>query len=161
MHEVRGKSPLNPSRTATARVKNPLPVPTTCPHCSGSVKLVGHDVIYGRSFSEWPWLYACEGGEPGLSCGAYVGLHPFTNIPLGTLADAPTREARKRAKSAFQPLYQHHGMKRGEAYAWLANQLSIPKEECHIGWSDVAQCKKIEQICVAELRRRSTTRRAA
>ncbi|MDR9847053.1 zinc-finger-containing protein [Herbaspirillum huttiense] len=154
------KTPWNPSRTATARVKNPLPAPTACPYCGKPVQIVGHEKVYGRAYSDWPWLYACNGAEEG-GCGAYVGLHPFTNIPLGTLADGPTREARKRAKSAFEPLYRHYRMDRSEAYAWLAKQLGIPTEECHVGWSDIAQCQRIEQICVAELRRRATNWRAA
>ncbi len=45
---------------------------------------------------DWPWVYICEG------CGSYVGMHPFTDIPLGTLADAATREARKECKAPIQ-----------------------------------------------------------
>lgn len=135
-----GKTPWNPSRTATARVTNPLPQPTTCHYCSGKVSIVNNDKIYGSSYGEWPWAFLCDG------CGAYVGLHPFTSIPLGTLADAPTREARKRAKDAFNPLWRTRLMTRREAYAWLAKMLGINVDECHIGWFDEATCKRVVEV---------------
>lgn len=98
--------------------------------------------IYGRDYGEWPWAFLCRG------CRAYVGMHPFTGIPLGTLADAATREARKKAKAAFNPLWGSGGMSRSEAYAWMAKQLGIERtEECHIGWFDVAQCNRVVAIC--------------
>lgn len=135
---ARGSSPLNPSIRATARVSNPLPVPTDCPHCAAPVSLVNNETIYGRAYGEWPWAYACNG------CGAYVGLHPFTSIPLGTLATAEIRDARKRAKAAFNPIWQQGGMSRKAAYAWLAGALGIADvEACHIGWFDVDQCNAV------------------
>ena len=77
-------------------------------------------------------------------CDSYVGLHPFTGIPLGTLATRPMRDARKQAKAAFNPLWQDGAMTRSDAYAWLAAELSITNvEECHIGWFDVAQCAAV------------------
>jgi hypothetical protein len=71
-------------------------------------------------------------------------MHPFTAIPLGTLANAATREARKKAKAAFNPLWQGKRMSRTEAYQWLASALGIANvEECHIGWFDVAMCERV------------------
>lgn len=132
---INGKSPANPSRKATARVTNPLPVPTVCPHCGGPVRLVENSAIYRRNYGEWPWAYLCA------PCDAYVGLHPFTAIPLGTLATAPIREARKLAKAAFNPLWMNGGMSRSEAYAWLAKAMGIADvNQCHIGWFGVEQC---------------------
>jgi hypothetical protein len=141
---INGKSPANPSRTATARVGNPLPAPTTCPHCGGPVKLVENDVIYGRHYGDWPFAYDCR------ACDAYVGLHPFTAIPLGTLATRAMRDARQQAKAAFNPLWldKKASMSRTEAYAWLAGALGIADvEQCHIGWFDVAQCKRVVEVC--------------
>lgn len=139
------KTPLNPSRKATARVKNPLPVPDACNCCRSPVGLVPNSAIYGRSYGDWPWAYLCNG------CGAYVGLHPFTAIPLGTLADAPMREARKHAKAAFNPLWQSGQMTRSDAYAWLAGAMGITdKEQCHIGWFDVSQCNQVVAVIAAK-----------
>lgn len=140
------KTPWNPSRKATARVKNPLPAPTICQHCGASVKLVSNAEIYGRPYGEWPWAFLCEG------CRAYVGLHPFTGIPLGTLADGPTREARKRAKAAFNPIWQRGDMTRSGAYEWLARRMGIANaEECHIGWFNAEQCERVVKFCRSRL----------
>ena len=131
-------TPWNPSRRAVARVVNPLPVPDACPHCGSEVWIGGNERIYGQPFGEWPWALMCSG------CDSYVGLHPFTGIPLGTLATRPMRDARKQAKAAFNPLWQDGAMTRSDAYAWLAAELSITNvEECHIGWFDVAQCAAV------------------
>lgn len=137
-------SPSNPSRRATARVTNPLPAPTCCPNCGDRVGLVSNKVIYGREYGEWPWAYRCCNAE----CDSYVGLHPFTAIPLGTLANAATRAARKKAKAIFNPLWDGGGMTRTEAYTWLAGKLGIETvDECHIGWFDVATCERAVDIC--------------
>lgn len=139
------KTPWNPSRRATARVKNPLPTPTKCPYDGGAVEIVNNSAIYGREYGEWPWAFLCR------SCRAYVGLHPFTAIPLGTLADEPTRDARKRAKAAFNPIWQSGAMTRTDAYIWLARRLDIENhEECHIGWFDVATCDRVVVVIQKE-----------
>ena len=137
-------TPQSPSRSATARVKNPLPAPTECPCCGSTVELVNNSEIYGRSYGEWPWAYKCVNDD----CDSYVGLHPFTGIPLGTLANSETREARKAAKSAFNPLWQKGGMSRSTAYAWLADKLGIANANtCHIGWFDVENCIRVVEVC--------------
>lgn len=142
------KTPWNPSRHAVARVKNPLPAPTCCPYCNGPVELVTNDCIYGRCYGDWPWAYLCANRE----CGAYVGLHPMTAIPLGTLADADLREWRKRAKAAFNPLWQGSDAQfnRSKAYAWLAGALGITEVgTCHIGWFDVGMCRRVIRACLS------------
>jgi hypothetical protein len=135
------KTPWNPSESATARVTNPLSAPTTCPHCGGEVSIVQNSVIYnGRSYGSWPWVYLCANRH----CGAYVGMHPFTAIPLGTLATAEIRAARAMAKSLFNPLWQTgkvRRMSRSQAYARLAEVLGIPAAECHFGWFTAEQCR--------------------
>ncbi|MDU5667721.1 zinc-finger-containing protein, partial [Enterobacter hormaechei] len=135
------KTPTNPSKKATARVKNPLPVPTNCHLCSGSVRIGTHGEVYGRDFSDWPYVYLCE------SCGAYVGLHPFTAIPLGTLADKPTRDARKSCKMPFERIWKSGAMTRTEAYQWLSGKMGIPVHECHFGWFTVEQCLTAMHHC--------------
>lgn len=141
--EIRGKSPANPSRTATAKVSNPLPVPEHCPNCGSPVGLVENDAIYGTHYGEWPWAYRCTDDV----CDSHVGLHPFTSIPLGTLADAPTRAARREAKQIFNLTWRRE-MTRTEAYKWLAGRLGIANsEECHIGWFSVEQCAQVVEVC--------------
>ncbi|MFG0647737.1 zinc-finger-containing protein [Leclercia adecarboxylata] len=135
------KTPSNPSRKATARVKNPLPAPTQCHHCSDRVRIGTHEEVYGRDYSDWPYVYLCEG------CGAYVGLHPFTAIPLRTLADKRTRDARKSCKLPFERIWRSGSMSRSEAYKWLADKMGIPTDECHFGWFSDEQCQVAMTHC--------------
>jgi hypothetical protein len=133
------KTPWNPSRSATLRVKDPLPAPTACPKCSAPVELVSNAVIYGREYGEWPWIFNCT------SCDCRVGLHPFTGIPLGHMADAPTREARKSVKNGFNALWNRKGTPfktRTDAYHWLAGAMKLPVSECHFGMFDIRQCQQ-------------------
>jgi hypothetical protein len=137
------KTPWNPSRRAIKRVLNPLPAPTACPYCSAPVAIKNNDLIYGKSYGDWPWLFLCKNDE----CRAYVGMHPFTNIPLGTMADAKTREARKLTKELFIKRWGCPGqMDRSGAYEWLAVKLNIPLAACHFGWFDIEMCRKAYRV---------------
>lgn len=142
-----GPTPWKPSRRAAARVKNPLPAPTTHDVCGGPVGIVHHDQVYGRPYSDWPWMYRCS------TCGASTGMHPFTSIPLGTLADRALRTQRKECKQPFEVVWQSGRMSRDEAYQALAKHLAIPLESCHFGWFDSATCNKARAWAVAELRK--------
>lgn len=144
---INGKTPWVPSRSACERVKDKLPVPTECPHCRSSVDIVHNSEIYGRAYGEWPWAYQC------CCCEAYVGMHPFTNLPLGTLATAEMRHARKAAKAYFNKLHEGYNatMDRSEAYAWLAAQLGMPVSQCHFGLFDVDMANRAGQICIEYL----------
>lgn len=137
------------SKTAVAKVTSPLPVPTICPYCGGAVERVNNSAIYHREYGSWPFAYKCVSVE----CDSYVGMHPKTDIPLGTLANKATRAARKKAKAVFIPMYEGGGMTRDEAYAWLAKQLGIENiEHCHYGWFDIATCDRAFEICVNKMR---------
>mgnify|MGYP003953858373 FL=1 len=129
-------TPWDPSRRATERVKNPLPVPTECPHCEGhDIEICKNSRVYrGREYGEWPWVVMCN------DCYAYVGLHPFTGIPLGTLADRRTRDARKTVKKRFIAWQEDRHLSRTDAYRLLAQKMRIPYNECHFGWFDYDRC---------------------
>lgn len=129
------------SRKALRRVKNPLPAPTECRHCQGPVDLVGNEAVYGRQYGKWPYLYRC------VQCDAFVGLHPDTDIPLGTLAKKDLREARKSAKALFHEVQARKGWSRNQSYAWLATRTSTPPEECHFGWFDMLACLRAKKAC--------------
>jgi hypothetical protein len=125
------KTPWNPSKKATARVKDKLPAPCECRYCQGEVTIEKNSKIYrGKEYGEWPWIYYCN------SCGASVGLHPFTNIPLGTLADTKLRKERNKVKANFHLYMETKSVSRSQAYQDLADMLDIPKSECHFGWFD-------------------------
>lgn len=130
-------TPFNPDPKAVARVLEPLPVPDSCPCCgSKHVRVAHHDEIYGKAYGNWPWLYLC------VKCRAYVGMHPFTGIPLGFLADQETRDARKECKPAFEQLWQSGKLTRSQAYNELADALGLERGKAHFGWFDVDQCRK-------------------
>lgn len=124
-----------------------------CPYCQSSAKLESSRKVYGgRDFG---LLYLCEKYPV---CDSYVGVHKGTNKPLGRLANSELREWKKRAHSAFDPIWQKKMIKkkraRGSAYKWLASQLNITFDECHIGMFDVEQCKRVVEICVTYLKER-------
>lgn len=126
---------------AEAKVIDKFPEPTECNVCgSGSVKLVNNELLYHNSYGEWPYIYMC------MDCKAAVSIHHHTRIPMGTLADGPTREARRTAKSVFNRLWINHRFRRSAAYEWLATEMGIPKEECHFGLFDMNQCKQAIRI---------------
>lgn len=131
-----------------SKVKNPLPVPTICPHCGSGVKMVNNVEIYGRQFGAWPFAYRCE----SVSCDSYVGIHPKTDIPIGTLATEPMRAARKLAKAAFSPLWEKQGMDKDAAYAWMAEKMGLDMNHAHVGWFSIEQCNKLIEICNIHLK---------
>jgi hypothetical protein len=87
-------------------------------------------------------------------CDAYVGCHSGTTNPLGRLANAELRQAKIAAHAAFDPLWKfhtfkdgHQSMTRNAAYQWLADQLGIPRADCHIGMFDVDRCRLVIALC--------------
>ena len=60
---------------------------------------------------------------------------------------SPLAKARIAAHGAFDVLWQSGSMSRGEAYQWLADQLGIPKHECHMVYFDEVTCDRVRRIC--------------
>lgn len=141
-----GKSPWHPSVKATARVLNPLPAPVVHDVCGQPVEIAHHTQVYGTEYGDWPWMYRCT------TCDAMVGMHPFTSIPLGTLADKALRDTRRACKQPFELLWEHGRMTRSEAYAGLAAHLGLEVEACHFGWFDADTCRRARDWAVAQLR---------
>lgn len=111
-----------------------------CPYCDRGVSPV--KTVYG-------WWYKCD------DCNASVGCHPGTNKPLGTMAKPQLRQLRKEAHHYFDALWRGK-MKRDNcskayarraAYQWLAQELAIPKDECHIGMFDEDRCRQAIALC--------------
>lgn len=121
----------------------------TCPYCGSEAKLTDSGKIYSRSYG-WAWVCA---RYP--QCDSYVGCHPGTAEPLGRLADATLRKAKQEAHTAFDPLWKGRVARdrcskkqaRNSAYRWLAKQLGISKDDCHIGQFDVETCRRVVEIC--------------
>jgi len=134
------------SRKALKRVKDQLPQPADCRYCGSPVRIATHQEVYiGRSFGNWPYMYLCDG------CGAYVGIHEGTDLPLGTLANEELRMSRKTNKRIFIVVIAGEVMKRAEGYKWLAGEMNIPVSECHWGWFDLDRCAQAGEICTAKI----------
>ena len=115
--------------------------PPVCPYCNTPSKLVNSEEIYGKGH-DYGCMWQCA------PCDAYVGCHINTAKPFGTLANAATREARKQAHAAFDPLWRgkarkHHTKTRSELYTQLAEFMGITKEEAHIGMLNLDGCNKV------------------
>lgn len=116
-----------------------------CPYChEASEKVIGKEIYPYRADLWFKTFYRCE------PCDAYVGCHPGTEVPLGRLANAELRAAKQMAHLAFDRKWKDGGMKRNEAYRWLAETLGIHKRECHIGMFDVSTCRRVVEVCEAE-----------
>lgn len=107
----------------------------TCPYCGAAAERTEHFA--------WGTQYEC------VPCDARVGCHRGTDTPLGTLANAELRAARKAAHAAFDPIWKTRRMSRARAYTWLARALGIRKQYCHIGMFNVAQCEATVSHCLS------------
>ena len=114
-----------------------------CPYCGAEVVLKSAHEIYHRPKYKNQFVWICSNDE----CGAYVSCVKDTTIPKGTLANPRLRSLRKGAHKCFDELWESDLMSRKEAYIWLAEQLQIPVEECHIGLFTVKQCQKVKHLC--------------
>ncbi len=119
-----------------------------CPYCGAESRLAGGDVIYPhRKDLHKLKFWAC------LPCDAWVGTHKNSIIhaPLGRLANAELRQAKKAAHAAFDPVWKSGGISRKDAYALLAAKMDLPTDKAHIGMFDVEQCKKVVEIFLPRL----------
>ena len=121
----------------------------TCPYCQRPSLLVTGKTIYPHR----PDLVAKRFWQCA-PCDAYVGCHPPAGrngkggqgdgtMPLGRLANAELRKAKRRAHDAFDPLWKARHMSRQSAYKWLAEKLGISPANCHIGMMDVDGCNAV------------------
>lgn len=121
-----------------------------CPYCHSKALFAqaGHPIYpYRRDYGP---VWACPQCD-----SAHVGCHPKTNIPLGRLADESLRVLKKEAHFVFDPLWRgkiaiegcrpYKARKLG--YTWLAAQLGIHVDDCHIGWFDEEQCLRVIEVC--------------
>lgn len=113
-----------------------------CPYCQNESKGVGGNVIYpNRHDLKNKWFYQC------MPCEAYVGCHPNTKAPLGRLANAELRRWKSTAHKVFDQIWKSGEMTRKEAYQFLAKQMQLTPETCHIGMFNINQCKAVYAIC--------------
>lgn len=116
-----------------------------CPYCGNPARLVtGREIYPTRKDLHHMKFWLCQ------PCDAYVGCHR-PNIgfgdgtrPLGRLANAELRRLKSQVHQAFDPIWKTGQMRRGQAYAWLAQQLGL--QEAHVGEFDEETCQKALSI---------------
>jgi len=118
-----------------------------CPYCDSETTLVKDFVVYAGGYGGH--VIVCERYP---DCDSYVGTHKATKKPLGRLADKKLRKAKIKAHNAFDVMWKKANKIRGgnwrrKAYAWLANEMDIEVDKCHIGMFDLAQCNEVIKIC--------------
>jgi hypothetical protein len=118
-----------------------------CPYClQYTVHVSDSEVYSGGGFGGM--IYLCR------DCNAYVGCHARNGgiESKGRLANKELREAKIEAHRYFDNMWKRKtgiskGHARSRAYKWLTEQLNIAAEYCHVGMFDVAECKKVVEVC--------------
>lgn len=126
-----------------------------CPCCAVPMRL--RPGRFGRSF--WGCVNFPE-------CQYLVTAHG-DGTPMGVPADPKTRRARQVAHDLFDRLWRGYARNRPEVsasrdrratasnltraqrarcYAWLAAQLGLDRDSCHIGCFDEATCLKVIEV---------------
>lgn len=114
----------------------------TCPYCGNTAVLRNSNVLHHKH--QYGEVYVCRSFP---KCDAYVGCHKNTNVPLGRLADKELREIRVKTHKYFYEMQKNSGMTKSDAYKWLAKQLHLTLEECHIGMFSVNTCRVVIRLC--------------
>lgn len=113
--------------------------PTKCNLCGGRVVFISNARVYGREYGSGKCYYCMQ-------CGAFVGTHePRPTEARGILADRKMRYAKKRVHDVFDAYWKdakHRNRQRSAMYEWLAKQMNIKAEDCHIGFFT---CEQLEQ----------------
>ena len=110
-----------------------------CPYCGSTVVYRSADGIYYDN-SKGMMLYVCSHYP---QCDAYVRVHAGTRIPVGSLANHELRTLRRTAHQYFDQLHQSWYMSKQDAYQWLADLISAPLSEAHIGHLGEYYCKQV------------------
>ncbi len=113
-----------------------------CDYCGNEAVLVTGEKIYPNIkdlASHFFW--ECE------SCNAYIGCHLGTDVPFGGLANKELRLKRRDAHVALDYIWKESYMTRHKTYGWLAGELNIPFDDCHIGMFDIPKCEKTILLC--------------
>lgn len=114
-----------------------------CPECGAGMV---------RRNSRYGLFYGCSRFP---ECRATHGAHKATGLPLGVPGNRETKEARMGAHAAFDSLWRPKGapLTRKNAYAWLAGELDILSNKCHIAMFDKETCQRVRALCIARLSR--------
>lgn len=120
-----------------------------CPYCDRPTNKLNGRELYGSDAYADKMFIVCR------RCNAWVGCHP-NGQPMGTLANASLRKARVRAHEQFDQIWRRQiterptlnlKLARHEAYRWLAKQMGLVVDQCHIAYFTEEQCDEVVLIC--------------
>lgn len=129
-----------------------------CDYCGKPAKLVTGDAIYpGNSKVQHKHFWHCE------PCNAWVGCYEQspTLKPVGKLADAKLRKARREFHGVFDMLWMSGFLRLTQtagsgvtkhdcisiAYKWLSERMGIRGRDCNVGNFNLDQCINARKIC--------------
>ena len=122
--------------------KYALDLPENCHNCkSPNIELKHSSEFKGEPNKPHSFIWFCN------ECEATVGCHKGTFYPLGYMADKKTRQKRRYLHCLFDPLWNSRAMSRSDAYDWLAEQLDISPDACHISMMNSQQLGRAIWIC--------------
>lgn len=110
-----------------------------CPYCGGTAILRDASYVYGEK-SKGGKLYVCSHYP---ACDSYVGVHPGTTIPKGTLANKALRLKRIKAHSIFDQIWRLGILSKSEAYHWMADKFGLDYRFAHIGCFNDYMCDQL------------------
>lgn len=120
-----------------------------CQYCGNLSTIATGLLLYGKGHKlANREFYHCK------NCEAWVGMHEVNKKPFGALAKSDLRKKRVLAHSLFDDIWKDEIKKglskskaRKQAYNWLAENLNIPIEQCHIGAFSIEECNKVMVLC--------------
>jgi hypothetical protein len=142
------------ARALELEPREPEKPEVACPYCDeAALFLSSSAALYGGR--DYGPVWAC------LPCHAWVGVHKDTRTPYGRLADGNLRRMRQDAHRYFDHLWHRKlgelspdrkrnvvlKQVRGDAYRWLASNMNLTNDECHIGMFDEDQCREVVRLC--------------
>ncbi len=119
--------------------KGPNQADIRCPYCGSHTIFRNAEGIYTQD-GQNIMLYVCARYP---ECDAYVNVHAGTKLPMGTLANGKLRNLRHQAHKRFDRLHQEGYLTKDDAYCWLANLISAPKSQAHIGYLGEYYCNLV------------------
>lgn len=71
------------------------------------------------------------------------------------------RKARKDAHDTFDLIWLERHLSRDQAYIWLAGEMGMSGEKCHISLFDIGLCEAVEWLARRKLRQLRKLKKAA
>lgn len=113
-----------------------------CPYCGGQAyPIKGVELYPDMPTVAENVFWKCS------PCYAWVGCHQNSDEPMGGLANRELRLARRDAHYWFDRIWKTGRLGRTAAYKWLAYEMGMHRNDCHIGKFDVGQCREVIKIC--------------